>query len=426
MQRISNHLRIALATLVVALVPLIAIPQVTSDQVPRERTIPLRQQIDGEMAESRFQLGPIRLEPELNLRNIGYDSNVFGTPENPVSDWTATVSAGVDALLPIGRKLYLRGAVLPEYTWFAELKDRRNLGGHFDGALLALFNRMSLEAGAGSDESLANVSSEIQRPVVSNTSRVYAKSEIDVLRRLSLFGDWEGHDLNYDQPADAGNAYDVTLLDRRDTVARGGIRYHFRPWFDIAVGAEKTRAEFDKQPEVRDNQSTATVIGIHYDRPRSFLELWAGQRKGEALNGSQFPTYSGTTGSYFASYFLRRRLELQAFGSRSIVPGLFVANPYFVEIRNGAGISSAVGSRTTLRLYGEIGTNDYPVEVVVGGENVTKRADDVKTYGGGFSFRLFRTVHLVIDASESKYTSNISGFDRSIFRVTSGLSFRGD
>src|SRR5215468_6429230 len=69
--------------------------QLATDQVPNERTIPTSQQVQEDVAQSRFRLGPVRLIPGFQLSDAGYDSNVFEIAEGEptISDWTATIRA---------------------------------------------------------------------------------------------------------------------------------------------------------------------------------------------------------------------------------------------------------------------------------------------------------------------------------------------
>ena len=82
-----------------------------SDEVPRERTTTEKQQIDDDMARSKLHLGLVRIIPSFSVYNAGYDSNVFSTTTNPFADWTATIAAGAQFLLPMGSKMYLRANI---------------------------------------------------------------------------------------------------------------------------------------------------------------------------------------------------------------------------------------------------------------------------------------------------------------------------
>src|SRR5450755_1679718 len=138
--------------------------QLASDEVPRERIVPRSEEIRLDLEDSRYRLGPLHLRPLFGIRDFGYDNNVFGTSDQVVADWRATVSAGADVILRLGNKMYATGIINPEYTYYQKLTDRRLLGGEYGGSLIALFNRLSIEAGGTSDKAIAPVNSEIERP----------------------------------------------------------------------------------------------------------------------------------------------------------------------------------------------------------------------------------------------------------------------
>ena len=77
--------------------------QLTTDQVPWERTVPIKDEVRGEMERSRIELGPVRVLPWIAVRNFGYNDNIYGSSEDPVGDWIATVGAGARLYVPVGR-----------------------------------------------------------------------------------------------------------------------------------------------------------------------------------------------------------------------------------------------------------------------------------------------------------------------------------
>jgi hypothetical protein len=399
--------------------------QLTSDLVPRQRLVPRREQVEGEVNNSRYHLGPIRVQPRLMIRDFGYNDNVLGSATNPVSDWTATAAGGIHWIVPMGGKVYLRGDALPEYTWYKELTDRRYFGGTYNASLLMLFNRMSVEATGSTQKSIATVSSELEAPAQRKVDGGLGEIEVEVLPKFSLYasGQTERHRYTAVRGTDLAR---VNQLDRDDVAARGGIRYAPADFFDIRLGAESTQSEFDRNPELRDNKSTAILLGMHYDRPKSYVNLSVGRRKGEQRNGSIFPAYETTTGSYFLSRSLTAPLEFQLYGHRRVSYAVTSTVPYFLETRNGAAAIIRIGNRASLRGFGELGKNDYSLAVLGTSAAGAARNDDVVTYGGGVAVRLYRNIALSIAVSQSDYDSTINDFDRSIVRVYTGLTFSGE
>ena len=397
--------------------------QLATDLVPRERTISRTDEIRRDLADSRFRLGPIRIRPVFAIRDLGYDNNVFGAADGAqVGDWRSTVGAGANLILPMGRKLYLTGSVIPEYTYYQRLTDRRLFGGNYGGSAIALFNRLSVEAGGNIDKAIGPVSSELERSAPGRQTNQFVRSEIEVFRRLSFFGSAQRQEQRYELTAsDVASGTTLDQLERNETVARGGVRYALRSYFDISAAVENGTTDF-VSARTSDNSTHAVIAGIHYDRPRFFVNVSGGSRTGEARGSfSTFPRYSTTTGSYYAAYQLGVPLAVDAYGHRSVVYGLYAGNPYFLETRNGIGFTLPVGQRLGLRGFTEAGKNAYPIRS--GG---VLRTDDVTVVGGGIAYRLYRTTTLTIVASDTRYTSNIPDFNRSIFRVATVVSLRGE
>ena len=59
----------------------------------------------------------------MELKNLGWDSNVFNETENPKSDFTATADAPIDWWLRFGRGR-LHGVDVFEGVWFATYGDQ--------------------------------------------------------------------------------------------------------------------------------------------------------------------------------------------------------------------------------------------------------------------------------------------------------------
>jgi hypothetical protein len=413
-----KRVAVAIATLAIA-APLFA--QLASDEVPRQRTLPRSEQIANQLTDSRWELGAIRLQPIFGLHNTGYTDNVFGTVDNPISDWRATVSAGVNMLLPMGRKMYVTGIANPEYTWYDRVESRRMMGGKYGGSLLGLYNHLSFEAGASTEKTMLPVNSEVETPTPGRQTDYIASTEVDIVQRLSLFGSAHDQQHRYFETADAANL-NPEQLERDETYYRGGFRYKPRSYFDVSIAAETGRAEFVTATQ-NNNSTQAILLGIHYDRPRMFLNLNGGSRHIEPRGAqSTFPTTTGPTGSYFLEYQLAAPIELDAYGHIGLVYSLFTSSPYFDESRNGLGATWLFGHRLGLRVYGERGSNRYPD---IAGQPL-RRNDDIDEFGGALGFRFYRNAAVTFTASQTRYSSNVDAFDRSVFHLDAMVSLTGN
>ena len=410
--------------------------QLTTDVVPRGRTLALEAQIKSEVESSRFRLGPLRLIPVFRVSNAGYDSNVFGTPDvcpeltgcdqPKVDDWTATVSGGLRIVVPLGSKIFLRGEALPSYTWYQETEGLKKWGGFYAGSLYLYFNRLTLEARGFQSQALEFLNSETDTRVDRTTDDAALKLEVELGRALSLTGAAEVQQIRSEQVEEPTiPIVNIRQLDRDEAVGRAGIRYRFASQWELTGGVEFTRTEFFLTPELRDNQTVAYMGGIYYDRPRFFANLSGAYREGRAYGGSEYPDYQTATGSYFLSYFPARRIELQGWGRRGVSYGATsAASPYFVETRNGAAVNVEVHRRLLLKGYGSYGTNEYPFEEELG-EELVERTDKVKTFGGGFSALITKTLVFTGLVYQDTIESVFPGIGRSVVRFSTTFSFEG-
>lgn len=403
--------------------------QLVSDEVPYERIVSPRTQVDSDLERSRLNLGPLHLLPVLTLRNSGYDSNVFGASENPVSDYTADIRLGLRGILPLGAKGYARLEAAPEYIWYDKLSNLRTFGGLYRAELLGFFNRATIRAAGYGSRTSSVLSSESEARVVQDLRDGNATVEVQIARPFILFAGAEWQQIRnrgqgFTNPLELGS---VELLDRTEEVARGGLRYVFTTSLNVSVAFEGTRTEFVLSNAERANRSTAYLAGIHYERPRFYVNATAGYREGRGTEtGTHFPKYRTGTGTYFISWFLAHPIEVTAFGHRGTVYGRFLENSYFFETRNGAGVNVHVGRRIILRGFGGYGTNRYPVAIPLSENFTARRRDIAKSWGGGLTFNLFRSAALSVLAREDRYESNIPGLTRRVFRVTTGFTLEGE
>lgn len=397
-----------------------AFGQLTSDTVQAGRTIPVDQQIRNEMEESRFHFGGLRVHPLFTLRELGYSNIAIGTSSAAqVIDWGATAGAGVRIIAPLAPRVYFRTSLVPEYTWSLRVPERRTFGGQYEAEVLALLNRVALEARVNPSRTLARVSSEDETPVVTSSLEGLGRLEVQIFRRLSVFAENQIRRPRFSSRSLAASASNLALLERNDSAVRSGVHYRFSSSFDIAAGVEETTTKFVRDSS-RDNDTHAVILNLRYDRPRTYASIKASSRKGEA-RGDRFQNFSTNTGSYAITRQLAVPVVVDLTGRRAITYSLFQANAYFIETRNGAGIAFPLGRRGALRVFGETGNNDYPVALAVGGGATLKRRDKATTYGGGIALNLIRNVVFSTVVSNTKYNSNVAGFDRSTLTVSSNL-----
>lgn len=396
-----------------------------SDQVPNQRTIPEKQLIDDDMARSKLHLGPVQILPAVSVQNAGYDNNVFSTSTNPFADWTATIAAGAQFLVPMGQKMYLRANVFPHYTWYDKLRDRNRFGGQYDVSILGFFNRLSFEATGADRQEYTLYSSELPSYVFENLKSATGGVEVGLTRSLSVFASGGVQQVRFTQYSGPPlQDVQVKRNNSDDSEVRGGLRYSISKEWSVSAVAEETWSNFQYQSDLRDNRTIAYLGGIFYDHPRLFANLVGGYREGLANNGSLYPKYQTPVGSGFVSFYPVRWIELRGYGYRKVSYSLSAFTPYYVANTLGGGANIELFDHVLLRGYVQDGPNVYPEAQDEGGVLV-KRIDHVKTYGGGLSIKLPARIVLTGLVNRQIYASNIPSQSRKFTRFTCFLNFTG-
>ena len=75
--------------------------------------------------ETKYNIGPFKIFPSLYFNNVGYDSNVYRMREgdDPISDFTATLSPQIRAYLLYNDWLILSVSENPQYVFYREQKQ---------------------------------------------------------------------------------------------------------------------------------------------------------------------------------------------------------------------------------------------------------------------------------------------------------------
>ncbi len=151
--------------------------------------------IDGASRDARWQIGHLRLDPELAIRDIAYVSD-FGSGnllvdrpgERRDPDLTAGLVAGLRGYLPLGRRYSFAVHALPEYTWWREQKDRRRLNGRYGAGFFGGLGRSELELSVTRDEGIRFFSREFEERVNQRTDSAAADFHLAVVGAFSFYG----------------------------------------------------------------------------------------------------------------------------------------------------------------------------------------------------------------------------------------------
>ncbi len=384
--------------------------------VPR---VPIRERVETSAEAAQWDLGAIKLDPRIWLRDSGYNDNVFGASDeaDQVSDFTATAGAGLVAFSHLGSDVILSAYLLPEYTWWQDLDQLRNQQLNYGAGIFGLFNRLTLILDGRRDERQQFLNAEALVPADIQTRQASLEIAVDFRGPFELFGSAEALAIEH-----AGGAAAVRqeLLDRDEGIARLGLAYRFPSDLRIGLGVEYSEADFTLDPGGRSNTALGPLVEIDYETGDFSLSASAVLRDLEFDRSRD--SISEPTGSLRVGWQASHRLQIDVYGGRSLVYSVAAADRFFTEERYGLSIGTPWGRRFLIRAYGETGRNRY---AGVGGE-VIARTDDVTSFGGQLDIELGRRSVLTASASGTEFDSSEPGLDRSVTVIRLGLRLGGD
>ena len=418
--------RALVAALAVAALPLVLRAQMVSDVVPLERIVPEQELIKNDLEQARLRLGPLRFIPGFRVSQLGYNSNVFGSNQDPQGDFTGTVAAGTRLVVPLGSKMFLLGDAFPSYTWYASYPDLSRWGGRATASIAGYFNRMSFQAGGRWVQSVLQNTAEQQSPVLNKTENVFGNIDIDVTRRISLFGGAAAQKVSQTQLAPPPpDQLPAQFNDRTDEAFQGGVRFAVGSDWKLAPEVQYTTSNFVLNPDERNNTSMGYLLGIGFSRPSLYINFIGGYREGRPWNGSSFPEYQEPVGSFFVSYFLRPWLEIQGYGAKHVTYSLNIQNPYYFADNIGGGLNVQVSPSILLKAFAVTGQNDYPNPVLSEGVPI-KRIDDILRYGGGASVKVYKKMTLTAIVTQRDNNSTVPQNTYSILQFATFIGFSGE
>jgi hypothetical protein len=369
-----------------------------------------------------WNLGPVLLDPRLSIRDLGYDSNVLASPEaeEETSDVHVTVGAGLAAYLNLGPKVYLSGFAAPEYYWWNDLDELRELNLNYGLGVFAFFNRLRLGIDGTSTERQRPLSSEVDSPVQILEEGGTLEMELEVGSAFSLFGAASAKRLRHSRsPGDSPDDLDLSPLDRDVDLAEVGLLMRGRGPLVVGIGIEHSDADFPNDSGGRSNSGTSPLLRLELEGNRLEADARIAFRRLE-FDNEELEDFAETTGNLLLSLDLGSATRLSLFSARNLVYGARDAETTIVEDRSGVSLTRAFTPRLDGTAFFELGSSDFDE---VGGLAPARR-DDLDAWGVALGFDLSTLAVLSFRYSRVKYDSNLDEFDRSSTRWGVGVVFK--
>ena len=286
--------------------------QLTVDQVPTERTVPLREQVEQEMESSRLHArslsrDSVDLDRQRRLRRQRLPRPQRSRKRPAIGRRRSAPAA--EAILPMGSKLYLRlrGDAVVHLVQHAHGLE------HVGRRLLRIVPRARATtfpscAAGGANKGSSILNSETQANVILTTKDASGNFEVDLTHALFLRGR-RANTRRTLRARGATDVVDVEKFNRTDLAVLAGLRLRLTPRLDDfrrrSGDAERVRS--DLSAAVRDNQTLAVSGRAALRSSRASTSTSPGAIARPARSTIRhFPDYGTTVGSYFISWNVAR------------------------------------------------------------------------------------------------------------------------
>lgn len=379
----------------------------------------LRQQLESGAANARWRLGALRLDPQIFVRDVGYQSNVFAAAgnEEEVADYRALVAAGLNGYLPLGRKAMLSAFVTPEYSWWAELEQLRELSLSSGVGFFGFFNRLTVAADGRRVEQEQRLNLELPAPVQVEEERISLALELELRRSLFLVASAQAADFRHAGAAESAiDGLDLGALDRDFESRRLGVRLRLGDEWTLGGGVEETENSFLQDPVLRSHTGTSPYAELAFEGTRLSARLDVSGTELEFGPGSPLTAFDARTGAARVAWRRPQRFSVALYARRNVVFSARETDSLFIDQRWGLSAEREPGPRFTWLVFAERGDLDYSRA------DAARGSDELTAWGADLDFAVARSLRLILTFSRGELRSDEPGLDRSTSAVGVRLS----
>ena len=367
---------------------------------------------------ARWRFGPFRIYPSLQLRNIGYDNNVYQMSEedDPIGDYTATISLPFTFYLPFRNWMIAYFDISPGYDFYLNEKQQSGFIYSYSPGIRFLFlNRFVLSGSYFYQKQRRRPTVEFDRRIYVDTDG-YDASLFYEMSRLTAIG-FTGSIRNIRfEDIEGEISYSAALNhEERD----GNIEFYRRIFTDsdFFLTAGYTDYIFEN-PEFqwRDSYSYQVLSGIRFPvlgRARGTLSLGYRWVINRAEKNRRFSGLIGNTGLEFRLGRFNLRFQF----NRDFQFSYSSTSLYFTGNRFGTGLSFYLTRIIRLDYDFSYGESEYPEEELVrlpdGTFDDLQRKDTYRSHSAGLVFRIKRNIGIGLTVNYWERDSNAEAFRRS-------------
>jgi hypothetical protein len=361
--------------------------------------------VEPDVSRARVRIGPVLLNPMVEVKDFGIDTNVFNeSVDQAKRDFTFTLSPQTELWMRIGRT-WMTGNVREDLVWYQTYATERAGNTHYTLSWLVPLNRINVSASTSFLSGRDRPGFEIDARAKRRELTMRGAAEVRVLSRTYLGIRANQETVDFDS-ADAFLGVNLRHeLNRTITASLVTLRHQLTPLTSISVDAGRSHDRFEFST-ARDADSTTASIEVVFD-PNALIRGNArfGYRDYQP-RASDLTKYRGTTAAVDLTYVLLGTTRFGVKAVRDIGYSYDVAEPYYLQ--------TGVQTELAQQIFG-------PVDAIgrIGVENLgyrdrdglttlmVNRTDVVHSYGGGIGYHVGDSLRIGINVDRQRRHSEL-------------------
>jgi hypothetical protein len=366
--------------------------------------------IDAVREDAKLHAGPFYAKPQLLLKEIGTDSNVFNAAGEQKSDFTMTVAPMFEIWVPVARRALLKTTTGADFVYYAQYEAERSIDPQLTLRAEGYLSRVMLfgETAYLNTRQRPNYEIDIRSRHVED--RLTAGADIAISPRLSVEVAARQLAVKYDADAQFDGTALQRTLNRETDGVHVAVRHQLTSLTTIAARVERLRDRFEFSP-VRNSTSQRIMPGVEF-RPQALIKgaAWVGYRRFVPEAPNLLPDFQGLVADLSLSYTLLSATTFGVSYRRDLTYSYEEFQPFFIDGSVGASIRRALGRRFDVLVSADRHRYEYQNVVPLDGPALPDRLDTTWRYAGSIGYRLGTDGRVGFGLSYLERTSNTQVF----------------
>jgi Putative beta-barrel porin 2 len=371
-------------------------------------------------AGAELHLGPVTLRPRLDIREAGFDSNVFNEATDPKEDFTATFTPRLDVVLePTWARI--RYATYANFVYFQEFTDERSINAGNEGRFELILNRFRPYVAGSVANTRDRLNAEIDARAERRDWRMEAGTLIALTTRTSITAAARRGSLEFDEDEFFNGVPLAATMNNDYDAFEGGLRFALTPLTTLQVTGLYQRDRFDTASG-RDSSTWRIAPTLEF-APDALIagRLTVGFTSFEPENAS-IESYRGLTATGMLSWSANTT-KLEGRIERDVRYSYELLQPYYLTTGGQITLTQIITGPLDVQLTAGRQRLEYRDDAAALDPSLGERADTIVIWGAGIGYRIGDTARVAFNFEDATRDSPIAlrTFDR--HRIYGSLSY---